>query len=464
MKRRRWLSSLLTLELAHLLLPLRWGDDAVFFGKARRLGLAAFLRTSSRPLVDSATYLFASCPLLWRVLNPLALLALAWLLARLLKAGGRRETLLGLLLLIPSMGLVDAGFMATTVNYLWPVTCGLFVIYSVLRFAPRVQYAWLRCVLALPALAYAANMQQMAVLLPAVLALLCCGAARRKEAGKALLAGAYAALAAVAAAYSYYKSTAGEASRLAREAGRYFPGFQSLSLPQRLELGFSSTFHGLTMALSLPGVLFLIFCVFLAVMALRRPLRVWRKALSFVPAALTVILFVFRKSSPLVNPKMAKAAYLFSWKTDLVFLLLACAVLAAVLQLIQNRGSRLAAFCALALGAGSRVLMGFSPTVWASGYRTFTILALSLLVAGYYIYCDDRSLANDPAHPAVPFFGALGQALLRVRPDRLRQSQLWRGGQKRRAVFRQNRGCAHEKRRDRARAGRGEFAAGRVAL
>ncbi|MDR2687659.1 MAG: hypothetical protein LBB75_07890, partial [Oscillospiraceae bacterium] len=59
--KKHWkaLRALLVLAPAHFLLPLRWGDDAVFFEKVRRLGLFDFLKASSRLLVDSLTYLFA---------------------------------------------------------------------------------------------------------------------------------------------------------------------------------------------------------------------------------------------------------------------------------------------------------------------------------------------------------------------------------------------------------------------
>ena len=370
---------LLALELAHFALPLRWGDDAVFFGKVKTLALTVFLKASSRPLVDSATHLFARCPVLWRVLNPLMLFALGLLLAKLLGIDRPKQKLcLGLLVLVPSMGLVDAGFIATTVNYLWPVTLGLFAVYSAVQFRAG-RLAWLRCALALPALLYAMNMQQLAVVLPPVFLLLAVLALRDKQAGKAVYAGACLLISAAAAGYVYYKSTTGDNNRFLREAGRYFPDFPSLPLPARLELGFSSTFHGLAASLSLPCALFLCFCVFLAVMVIRRRLALWQKALSFLPGVMVIILLCLRKALPLVNYKMAKAAYHFSWWLDLLFLALGCAVVIMVFTLIQRKQDRLRALLILGLGFASRLLMGFSPTVWASGYRTFYILMLALL-------------------------------------------------------------------------------------
>lgn len=389
------LFALLALALAHLLLPMRWGDDAVFFEKVKAVGLPAFLRTSSRVLVDSATYLFATCPILWRVLNPLVLFGLYCLLVKLLNvSAGRQKLCLGLLVLGLSMGLADAGFMATTVNYLWPVTFGLFAVYSLLRFEPGGKRAWLRCALALPALLYAVNMQQLGFALPVVFALLLCLVVKQKRALKSVLAGVYLLISLAGAGAVLYRSVAGENARLAREAARYFPGFAGLSLFQRAELGFSSTFHGLAAALCVPGVFFLGFCVFLAVTAWKRSLPVWAELLSLLPPAGIVILLCLRTRLPLVNPKMGKAEYLFSWPLDLVFALLGLAAAITIFLLIRQKSDRPAAFFVLALGLASRVLMGFSPTVWASGYRTFYLLLLALIAVGYYII-------KEPDHESI---------------------------------------------------------------
>jgi len=392
--------SLLITAVIHLFLPMQWGDDAWFFTRAAAVDLPTFLSTSSRLFVDSTTYLFATWPMLWRLLNPLVLFGLYWLFTRLLGTTSQRQNIcIGLGVVLLSMALVDAGFMATTINYLWPTTFALFLIYSLLHFVPHQKVSWLRIALCVPALFYAMNMQQMALVLPALLAaLLLLQVLKNKQVGKSIATAVFLVCALAGAAFSFFQSTGGEASRLVRESARYFPDFASLSILQRAELGFSSTMHGLSASLSIPAALFLLFCVFLVIMAFRQSARRHVKVASLLPITVTTTLLCLQAQLPLVNYGMRHASYLFSPVTFAAFVLLACATAFAVFLLLSPQ-DRLLAFYVLGLGVGSRILMGFSPTVWASGVRTFYLLLLSMLFVGYQIYRNMKENTHEPHHP-----------------------------------------------------------------
>lgn len=85
---------------------------------------------------------------------------------------------------------------------------------------------------------------------------------------------------------------------------------------------------------------------------------------------------------------MNKATYSFEFVSDIIFLIVFLCVLYSVFILIKNNKIRIAAFTVIFLGLGTRILMGFSPTVWASGYRTFYIMFLSLIIVSYLIISD----------------------------------------------------------------------------
>jgi len=403
---------LLILELLHMFLPLSWGDDRVFFEKARVMRFPDFLQGSSRILIDALTYGFAKLPFLWRLLNPLVLLGLTSFLIWLLSLQTNRQKLCaGILILFPSMALADAGFMATTLNYLWPFTAGMFAVYSLRAFQPD-RVSVVRIIAALPLLLYAASMQQTAALLLIVLVLQLVLAVKDKSAQKSVAATLYLLITMVAAVFLFYRSFFGENPRFAREAARYFPDFAGLSLFQRAELGFSATLHGLTSA-NLSALAFLAFCVFLCVMTLRRNhMKRTLKFVSFLPPILTIALVVFQEFlenttlwnllRPPVNARMSHAAYSFSPLMDILYLGLMGLVLFIALRLASGNVNRLLAAFVLALGFLLRMMMGFSPTVWASGFRTFFFPIIAMIIcAGFQIKTESAEIIKDRKYKSV---------------------------------------------------------------
>jgi hypothetical protein len=185
-----------------------------------------------------------------------------------------------------------------------------------------------------------------------------------------------------------------------REASRYFPNYNTLTVFERLELGFSSTFHGLFMALHIPSVFVLLLCVFLLISTIKRSPSILTKILSLCTVMLSlVLLFLGTKGAldfldPPMNYKMNDALYHFSWKSDFAFLLFIVIFVAVLLNMTRKRESKCIVCFVLTLGLASRMLMGFSPTVWASGYRTFYILLISMVVVGYYVAFDGASIQN----------------------------------------------------------------------
>ena len=77
---------------------------------------------------------------------------------------------------------------------------------------------------------------------------------------------------------------------------------------------------------------------------------------------------------------MQKAVYSFEPVADLIFIIIGACVVASIFSLVKSKGNRIYCLCTLTLGLGSRVMMGLSPTVWASGCRTFAIMLISFVL------------------------------------------------------------------------------------
>ena len=97
----------------------------------------------------------------------------------------------------------------------------------------------------------------------------------------------------------------------------------------------------------------------------------------------------------MVNGGVGKADYVFSPVSDLLFLLVFVCIVLSVVSLLKTKTSRTISALILAAGFGSRILMGFSPTVWASGYRTFAVLFVAFILIALLILNENSGLSKD---------------------------------------------------------------------
>lgn len=378
------------LFLVHLFLPLGWSDDGVFLVKTSGVALSEFLVGSARPMTDAMTYIMIRNPLLWRIANPIILTALAIVMSYLLSTlrDFRSNVVICSTVFYPMLVLVDAGFTATTVNYLWPVTFGLICMIPIKQIMNRECVAWYEYILLIPLIFYATNMQQAAVLLFIVFLAANIYFICKKEFHLYPLIQWI--LSTVLLLYSYYLNMFGNNNRMEREISRYFPDFGQLGLIEKAELGFSSTFYCLTMYIHFAWVAFIVFSGFIMFRMIKQSSKKNDRAAAVFPFTFTIIFGILtlipRDTVPFVtfftgnlqNFGVHKASYAFNIVADILFAVICFCVLYS-LWVLLSRKDFYASFCLLFLGLLTRIMMGFSPTVWASGFRTFAILILSFI-------------------------------------------------------------------------------------
>lgn len=384
------------LLLVHLFLPLKWSDDAVFLIKSANTSLKQFLIGSARPLTDTLTYVFVRNNILWRLLNPVVLTVLAITLSYLLSSINklRQNIVICCTIFYPTMVLVDAGFIATTVNYLWPITSGLLCLTTIKQTYNNVRIGCPEALILIPLLFYATNMQQMCVVLMIVLFVANCYFIKQHRFNIYIFIQFL--LTIVGLLYSYYLNMFGGNNRMMRETARYFPEFTQLGLLKKAELGFSSTFYCLTMYIHFAWVAFIIFSFFLMKEVFKSCKKAHSRAISVFPFAFTLCFGILsllpQRFTPylkfftgnLQNYGVGKATYAFNIIADIFFVLICLCVIYSLVTVLDRKSFCLA-FSSLFLGLASRVLMGFSPTVWASGFRTFSILIISFITTAIII-------------------------------------------------------------------------------
>lgn len=307
---------------------------------------------------------------------------------------------LSVLALYPVMVLVDAGFMATTLNYLWPLTFGLAAIYISLKDIYIEKNKWLDWTLCLFALIYSANTEQMAViLLMFYSAMIFISRIKKPMVFLEWL------ICVSGILYDFYANFFKDNPRFARETSRYFETFTNLNPVQKFELGFSSTFLCLSMKICVISIPFVIFLAFLVYVTFKK-YNTWSKRLPsafLLTITLTAsLLSIFPNctiykfiSGGYINYKMNMAIYSFSPMPDIIFLTILILLLISIWFVIDDFEKRKNAFFILFCGIISRIMMGFSPTVWASGYRTFTIFLVSLVFIAIMIVNENSSIFNS---------------------------------------------------------------------
>ena len=390
--------------VVHLSLPLNWGDDAVFFEKSSRLNLFEFLDNSARPIIDAFTYFFIRFPMLWRFINPFILTTEAIIISKYLpgKNCNEKNAFFSIALLFPSMFVVDAGFIATTLNYLWAVTFGLLSLLSIWKKINNLNLNFFVKIILLPCLLYALNMQQMAILLFFIFGGACLYFIWNKNFSLYIFLQFIVTVCGLT--ISYLLNIVGDDSRMIRESTRYFPTFEKLSFFNKIELGFSSTLYSLTIEPSFAWIVFFSFLLVLIYFTFKNNISFINKLITSFPLLFSIFgifdwfgLWGSRRRffGKLYNYKMEKAVYTFDIIVDFFFLIVLVCVLYTLFLLIKDKRKLGLSLMALSLGLGTRMVMGFSPTVWASGYRTFYILFVSLIVVTYLIINDNVECLHD---------------------------------------------------------------------
>ncbi len=408
-KNRILIILLFVLLIVHLFLPLNWSDDAVFLKKTADKDILTFLNGSARPFTDGLTYIFSRNQWLWRILNPFVLTTAVWAVNETapLNNISNKTLLICLSVIFPTFCLADAGFVATTVNYLWPVTFGILNLIPLINsFNGKKTNAYL-LVLLIPMLAYATNMQQLcAVLLAVFLIANFCFIFVKKEFKPYIILQLVITIAGTL--FSLFANFAGDNSRMFRETNRYFPEFGELGFLEKFELGFSSTFYCMTMELRQAFLGFIALSVFLIVFTFKSKKNIYQKILSFIPATVSLVFgilslipsassYVNMFTGKIQNYGIGKSTYTFELIPDIMFLIICVIIMYNIWILINKTKLKIIAEFIFLLGLGSRIMMGFSPTVWASGYRTYCILFISFVYISLII--TDNNTINKSQKP-----------------------------------------------------------------
>jgi len=451
----------LILLFLHGFLETGWGDDATFAGSGVPLGefLAERYKTwTSRLAIEAGVKLLAAAPdLIWKALNILIILLLVWIVADLFGIGKmgpgsaklQAEALFFLLLWsLPARSLCDAGWIATTMNYLWPLTLGLVAMRPIKHWSAGEKcpaWEYLACPLCM---ACAANVEQGAAVLLGACLLFGAYMARK---GKKIPAFYFVLLFLALASVAFILTTPGNAYRFQVEMNQWFPGFDELGLSEKLLMGFidSVNYYASAGGGERTNYLFALLAGILLAGAWQKrkeyevPLKkIAKESIAFMP-----FLFywgigrlgnsllqtdAFKRGGHIVGlfgknrclPTGAGAFDYLGWisysrrmvllQAGIYLGLIGC-VIATITYLHGKSAETWLELLILGGGLASRVIMGLSPTLYASGERTSLYCSVAILIVclrNLQIYLNGSSRKCEKAVLGIYVAGAICAGIL----------------------------------------------------
>ncbi|MGL6198343.1 MAG: DUF6056 family protein [Lachnospiraceae bacterium] len=371
-------------------------DDLYFKSALEDTGFFDLLRNryntwTSRILIESVLFIVAGSPIIiFKLLNVLAVIVLTENLTRLISSDMNKRTswtVVLLFLIYYFIEMSSAGWAATSINYLWPAAAGTFSLISFLKVIRGEKIRRFEYPFYAAALIFAANQEQVAALLLGFgLVFTVFIAVRDKVIKKFFVFYNVIALGEIIIAMQ----CPGNSNRAVANTEYWFPEYSSFGVLYKMFLGICNILNYL---FNRVNIYIFILSLFLLVVILKKKIRIIQKAIAAV-----IVLFCFLTNLargnlravllPTFNKFIARVDLqhnTFSGLVSLIPIMVCCAVIAIIFLEIywvyeksMRTGLLMLMLCA---GLASSFIIAFSPTVYASGYRIFLFLNLTLVAS-----------------------------------------------------------------------------------
>ena len=361
---------------------------------------------------------------LWKLLDSLVWLGLAKLVAMIFTEEKVDQVLMVCLVvaLYPWQILSSSGYIATTANYIYPMVGLLLAVYPCVRLFRSGNGAhWYSYLFALSGMVYAANQDQFGIVmvggffLAAVVSMIVSIMSHKKNGGSEagdlcsicgsrlwkLHIWGFFLLSLVI--YGLEFLLPGHLNRMqsTEEMERYLPQFADWSLVKKVYQGYSTTV-GSAFFERMDVMILLMLLLALAAWAAKETSRK-EKIIGSVPLAIHILIkavgcdhftvtYDYSYGMPQIGDFSAKSGKMYMLAFLLSVLLIASLIL-AVWNCRVGLSGRLCMLGLLFLAAGSRIMMGLSATLYASGRRTFTFFLFALAFCCLILYNEIRKMA-----------------------------------------------------------------------
>ena len=393
----------LIILIEHVFMPFI-GDDILFKAtKDNYFDLMKFryFNWTSRLIIESVLNLFVRMDYsIWKVIDSFIYTLGVYLVLKLVNKNAKPiinyiGCLLFLIYSYTEMG--SAGFIATTTNYMWSFVFGLLSLLPLINKEQNKDTNKIIYIISFLGLIYSTNQEQCCALILGFNLLYFINTKIKKEKSNK-----YNILCIILSIISliFIITCPGNNNRVLMETKTWFPNFNKLNFSQKLYLGIVPTMN---LMLDNSLVLFT-FTIILGIATIIYSKKFYSKIISLSTMIIVSCLTLFRNTIGKIIPQVLYLKEAFASQKSLSFdyhyqvlaLIITIIIFSSLLYmilLIFKKKQLLPLFIFLA-GSASRLIIGFSPTVFASSSRTCLFLYMSLftilLLLIYKLYDDKK--------------------------------------------------------------------------
>lgn len=375
-----------------------WGRSGDCLSEWWKFSLDAYNTWSSRTIVNFIWFVILHCNKIVRsIFFGLSLYVMLKGLESLFPCKDNKKIrlyILFIIMLFPFVALSTAGWVATFATYFSPLAFGVYSLIPIRYLFEKKKMRIFQFAFCCLALIYAANEEQMMVVMlfsyGAIFVYMCVN--RMVDWRITLLF-----FLSVLSAW-YVLSCPGNLERGYVEETRWFPTYSMLDFVDRLDLGISTTLYWLFFGNNLFVIAsLLMFAIFI----FSRYNDVLFRLIALIPLSFTVMFGPFMTITGMVFPQAIRLASdieingAFTVENEgmgvgliqfVIMLVLVLCVLIEVFLLNNTLEGMIADYVVMIAGVASRVALGFSPTIYASSIRTFTIMIVSIIVVSVHLF------------------------------------------------------------------------------
>lgn len=383
--------------LLSLLVPIPTGDDKFFQTVPNGIFdwsfyLNRYETWTSRVIIDLLIVTFLHIPsIIWRIANALIIVFLGVATSKLFITETNRRYknwfLVTLIFIFPFKELTDTGWIATSINYLWPFSLSLYPLLILQKTIQSKPIKIWEYTLAIILLLIAANQEVICALLVIIFFIATIYSIIKKlPKGFIIIC-----LFLLVMSLVFILTTPGNFVRNISEL-KWFWDFNHISFIEKIEIGLSST---LAYQVYRFNFIFLLLALSHIFIINRKYKDTFYRLLSFFPLVVNMVFnYTFHFSDRLFPSlpqfywHLTKYGYVtlnnftsINSYIPLIVLYLTSFIVVILLYLtFENTTMSLIALFSLGLGFLSRMAIALSPTIWGSGTRTHTFFTYTILI------------------------------------------------------------------------------------
>ena len=392
-------------------------DDKVFLESVTGTSIASYVlpryyNWSSRLIIE-----FVLCAVLkiskylWILIEALMVILAGYSISKLFikNEENKKENtviLVAMILMYPIMQMNSAGWAATTINYMWPLATGLFALIPIRKIWDGEKIKFWQYPLYTIALIFSANQEQAcAILFGCYLLFSLLMILKNKKIHPFMIIQTIL----VIASLIFILTCPGNSVRTETEIQNTFKDFEMLTVLDKIGVGITSTMGQI---IGKSNIIFAIMSLIIAVYVYSNYKESLYRVAAIIPVFSILGLCYFSSISKAIFPYFGALKDLII-KEEVMLTAANCnnllnvipiifagvnfiCIIMSLLLIFKNLKDNVALLVFL-VGLASRLIMGFSPTVFLSGERTMLFLDFSMIIVGLLVWQEliKKSDKND---------------------------------------------------------------------